>query len=724
MASNPLISILVTAHSEGLVAHKTMLSIFDAATLLAKRGIGYEVLVHVDNGDDATVEYFARYDDTPHLRVFQNEFGDLGLSRNFLLEQASGQYVSFLDADDLISRNWLAGALLALENDPAETIVHPAAILSFYHASATPPVVWLQRPSFDKDLDAKVLLGHNRWASVFVAPRTLLLRFPYHPTEDGIGYEDWSFNSATVAANVHHAIAPETVMFYRKRDESLLSQSNLQHFIQPYSDLFDILQINADQRARHGSSNGAPRRPHALANAYRAMSAGRRFVGSKPALRRIAKRPYEALVRDRRLKQLRSRVPQYVVDAWADIHSIERQLYPTIGAQFSVVSYDSDSPSIGEIFQRLVAKVTALPDYVFLVPWIVPGGADQVLLNYVDALKEIHPEWSLAVIGTLPSKNPWLKRLPASVPYLDFGNLAIALSEEDRDLLMSRLIVQLETKRLHIINSEFAYQWVNHHRNYLTGHGHVVTASVFCYTVRADTHGLGTAGYDDPLLRDVDPVIANVFTDNATFIDDLVQKDGIDLAKCHTHYQPTDLTRMAPPKTIDQAKPLRILWASRITEQKRPDLLLDIAKRLDPAKVHISVFGNSEPDFDLRALQRIKTITYEGGFAGSTSLPTDTHDVFLYTASIDGLPNAILEMAAAGLPIIASAAGGIGEFIIDGDTGLLVDPLDDVQAYVEAIEYLASHPDVARNLATNAQNLLKKRHNWQAFVDAIRDDFA
>ena len=48
------ISLIITAHNEGLLAHKTMLSAFRAIEELKKEKISYEIIIHIDNGDKYT----------------------------------------------------------------------------------------------------------------------------------------------------------------------------------------------------------------------------------------------------------------------------------------------------------------------------------------------------------------------------------------------------------------------------------------------------------------------------------------------------------------------------------------------------------------------------------------------------------------------------------------------------------------------------------------------
>ena len=61
----PLLSIIVTAHHEGLIAHKTMRSIERAVSLLRDSDISYEIIISIDRGDEETIRYFSNYTALP-----------------------------------------------------------------------------------------------------------------------------------------------------------------------------------------------------------------------------------------------------------------------------------------------------------------------------------------------------------------------------------------------------------------------------------------------------------------------------------------------------------------------------------------------------------------------------------------------------------------------------------------------------------------------------------
>ena len=80
-------------------------------------------------------------------------------------------------------------------------------------------------------------------------------------------------------------------------------------------------------------------------------------------------------------------------------------------------------------------------------------------------------------------------------------------------------------------------------------------------------------------------------------------------------------------------------------------------------------------------------------------------DVFWHTGIVDaqgdrdGLPNVVPEAMAHGLPVISSAAGGAAEAVIDGATGLIVDPADP-RALADAVRRLANDPALCSRLGT------------------------
>jgi hypothetical protein len=66
-------------------------------------------------------------------------------------------------------------------------------------------------------------------------------------------------------------------------------------------------------------------------------------------------------------------------------------------------------------------------------------------------------------------------------------------------------------------------------------------------------------------------------------------------------------------------------------------------------------------------------------------------DLFALSSHFEGSPLSVMEAMAAGLPVVATAVGGVPELVADGQTGLLVPP-GDVRSFADALTCLAGNP--------------------------------
>jgi glycosyltransferase involved in cell wall biosynthesis len=83
-------------------------------------------------------------------------------------------------------------------------------------------------------------------------------------------------------------------------------------------------------------------------------------------------------------------------------------------------------------------------------------------------------------------------------------------------------------------------------------------------------------------------------------------------------------------------------------------------------------------------------------------------DIYVQPSFQEGLPNAVLEAMAMGLPIIATRVSGNEDVVADGDNGLLVPP-GDPHALAEAILDLVRNPDRRRAFAEAARASVPER---------------
>ena len=710
------LTVAVTAHNEGLVAHKTMRSILGATKKLEEKKISYEILIHIDNGDQITKDYFKRYAKMPNVVIYENNFGDPGPSRNFLAQKASGEYLTFLDGDDLISDNWLVVAYGALIGATEEVIVHPEGILTF--GTEVNNVLTIQTETLPREKDTIILLGENRWCAILIAKTSTLLKFPYRHLVGGYSHEDYVFNVETTNAGIKHIIAKETVLFYRRSNNSRLSSSNNMHQIIPYVDLFDFAKVREFRANSHADvpvEVSLKRKGYKLYKKIRDNNFLNYFI-TPPA-----KLTLKVLNKFNQKNKL-EKIPEFVVREWVKINPLETQLYPYPFILKRTQIYDpSDLSIIGETYLKIAQSVTHVPDYIFMVPWVVRGGADKVMLNMMKAIEDIHPGSKFTVITTLPNKNVWAKMLPKNTDLIEFGKLAEGLPPYEKDELLSRVITQLKCKKLHIINSEYAYAWAYKHQELIKNH-YELTVSVFASCFIPESNFTCRFSFDDPFIFDIYPVVKKIFTDNQTFVEESVEKNALDEKLFKVQYQPI-MDEVKPVHRAEANKKVKVLWASRVTREKMPDMIKLIANKLDPKEFQIDVFGAFSDDVDKNFFTGVPVINYRGAFDGFSSLPTENYDILLYTSVGDGVPNILLEATAAGLPILASNDGGVHEFIQDGKTGSLVKEIRDVDGYVKKLKDFRKNPKKYEEYVEAAQKLLEERHSWKAFIKKMKEDF-
>jgi glycosyltransferase involved in cell wall biosynthesis len=89
--------------------------------------------------------------------------------------------------------------------------------------------------------------------------------------------------------------------------------------------------------------------------------------------------------------------------------------------------------------------------------------------------------------------------------------------------------------------------------------------------------------------------------------------------------------------------------------------------------------------------------------------------VFALSSVREAMPNALLEAMAAGVPVVATAAGGIPEAVRHEKTGLLVEP-GDATAMAGAIVRLMGEAETRQRLSAAALDMIRSRHTLEAMV--------
>lgn len=111
-----------------------------------------------------------------------------------------------------------------------------------------------------------------------------------------------------------------------------------------------------------------------------------------------------------------------------------------------------------------------------------------------------------------------------------------------------------------------------------------------------------------------------------------------------------------------------------------------------------------------------------GGFVDQTTIANTLRDsdIFVLPSFAEGIPVALMEAMAIGVPVIATYVGGVTELVIDKVTGQVVYPSDQ-QGLAQAIAYYIDNPDACQDIATRAREKVVNEFNIEQQVDRLAE---
>lgn len=227
--ATPDVSVIVTFHREGLLAHQSLLSLSRCRSAAERAGIGVEIIATLDRPDAETERVVRTYGQPggPDM-VMPLDVGDLGQARNHAVQQARGHWVLICDGDDYLSENFICRCAQAAAEFGEEPILHAQLVVLFDGWNA---ISW-QTGDDDPSFDPACLLVCNPWNSCSFARRSLYVDIPYvraRPGENGFGFEDWHWNCETFSRGHPHRIAEGTVHYVRKKVYGSLNAAHERH---------------------------------------------------------------------------------------------------------------------------------------------------------------------------------------------------------------------------------------------------------------------------------------------------------------------------------------------------------------------------------------------------------------------------------------------------------------------------------------------------------------
>lgn len=171
-----------------------------------------------------------------------------------------------------------------------------------------------------------------------------------------------------------------------------------------------------------------------------------------------------------------------------------------------------------------------------------------------------------------------------------------------------------------------------------------------------------------------------------------------------------------------RGSPIRIGTVSRLSYEKGMDVLIEafvlVHKQLPETELVLIGDGAERRKLeDAVGRHGLGNCVMFLGTRDDVPALLETVDIFVLPSRSEGLPLALLEAMAAGLPIVATGVGGVPEAIADGETGLLVPP-EAVGAMSDAIIRLGRNTDLRRSLGRAAADVFSKRYEFSRMADS------
>lgn len=201
---------------------------------------------------------------------------------------------------------------------------------------------------------------------------------------------------------------------------------------------------------------------------------------------------------------------------------------------------------------------------------------------------------------------------------------------------------------------------------------------------------------------------------------------GLPEEKVPMIYNGVDLGKCCPKDDYRLAEPAQLLHIGRFTEQKNHKGLLEGFGEILKAHPNccLNLIGDGNLEEETKAYAESLGIREKVIFHGNQ---TNVYpflreaDIFLLPSKFEGMPMTIIEAMGTGLPVVASAVGGVPDMMTHGESGMLVSC--DPKAVANAVCTLLESEDLRQTLGTAAKEKSKQfsaQYMAKAYTEVYR----
>ncbi len=381
-----------------------------------------------------------------------------------------------------------------------------------------------------------------------------------------------------------------------------------------------------------------------------------------------------------------------------------------------------------QMFKGVFDRLQRPYDYVVTIPWLIHGGAELMALHMARAIIDRHGNGSVLLLAVDYPRTDAMDWLPPGVDFQRMqGDAPLTTTETTTALFY--LIQAIQPKCVINVNSMSCWELFRIHGASLRQSTRLYGCA-FCRDY--NSRGL-PGGYADTHVRPSLTSLSGLISDNSSFFETLASHFGFPESlreRFITLYNPVPPNIIKRTKLTERQKDdgkgqnvvdtdFRVLWASRYTNQKNLDLLVNIAR--SAPDLQFDAWGRGDGEGRLRdAAASLTNLNIMGQYSTFSNLPLHNYKAFLYTSLWDGIPNVLLEASGAELPIVASRVGGIEE-LVDNETGWLINDLVRPDSYISALREIRDNSDLAHAKLLRMNARLSIQHSRLQFIQSMVD---
>jgi glycosyltransferase involved in cell wall biosynthesis len=354
---------------------------------------------------------------------------------------------------------------------------------------------------------------------------------------------------------------------------------------------------------------------------------------------------------------------------------------------------------------------------LWLIDSLTVGGAENLVIPFERAIDRSRIELSICCLATIEGNAIEEQLRRGRAPLVNLGARSL------RDVgAFRRLLRFVREQRIDVIHAHLTYAAI------WAAVVSRITGIPSVATLHVAPPALGRAGIRDRLMR----FVLNRWSRRVVAVSDALRErylegGGIDPQKVVTVYNGIeverfqhDVNREALRQEFNLPANARVVvTVSVLRPGKGIDVLLRAAVLVPDA--YFLIVGDGPLRAKWEALARAVGVAERVRWAGyrrDVDVILPCCDLFVLPSLEDAFPTVLLEAMASGLPVIASAVGGIPEIVTPDVTGLLVAP-GDPQSLAASIADLLNDATRSARMRRCAQRIAEQRFSTQAWIGRL-----